>query len=367
MNKVRDSIKRTWVWLRNKFLFKIDKEQWKEILPSLSVSNHENTILGAILVSLLIAALLIRSYLLGVSLPTKILEFVTLGLCQATLLVSVLTKPENYGFIRVTVYVFIAITLIYSSVLGTYCSPDKIAATFGAIIIAAPLLFTDKPWVMNLSTIFHVAFFVTLALLFDGKDYASGDSVNAVAFGIISIIVGSYLNSVKLKRYVSEAALKRLSNTDLLTSLNNRNSYEQNLPSYRARCKKSLHCIYLDANNLHEINNNKGHAAGDELLQEIASALRKQFGQKDTYRIGGDEFVALVVDGSKEEVEKKLEDFMKEISEKGYDVSIGESFASVGDGADIRSLINKAEADMYVAKRAYYLTHGSELRNSTSD
>lgn len=368
MKKAGQSIKKTWKWLMNKFLFRISKEQWKGIVPSISFSNRENTILGSILVGLLMVALLIRSYITGNPLPTKILEYVTLGICVLTGLVSsFLIKADNYRGTRIMVYFFISAILVYSSVLGTYCSPNKIAATFGAIIIAAPLLFTDKPWVMNLSTIVHVAIFVTMAGFFDGKDYASGDIVNAVTFGLISLIVGSYLNSVKLKRYISETALLRLSNTDLLTGLNNRNSYEQNLPDYRKRCQKNIDCIYLDSNNLHEVNNTKGHATGDEMLRMIASSLRKHFGEKDTYRIGGDEFVALVVDGEKEKVDAELKEFLDEMTANSCFVSVGTSHAEAAETIDIRSLINKAEADMYVAKRDYYLTQGEKPRNTTGD
>lgn len=55
--------------------------------------------------------------------------------------------------------------------------------------------------------------------------------------------------------------------------------------------KKRLACIYIDANGLHEINNARGHLAGDQMLRFIADTLKVSFGEEALYRIGGDEFV----------------------------------------------------------------------------
>ena len=57
-----------------------------------------------------------------------------------------------------------------------------------------------------------------------------------------------------------------LSETDLLTGLFNRNSYEQKLKTYSSMCNQVLPCVYVDVNGLHELNNTRGHAAEDKML-----------------------------------------------------------------------------------------------------
>ena len=50
-------------------------------------------------------------------------------------------------------------------------------------------------------------------------------------------------------------------------------------------------CVYIDANGLHELNNERGHEAGDLMLRFVADSLMEQFPKGSLYRVGGDEFV----------------------------------------------------------------------------
>lgn len=111
---------------------------------------------------------------------------------------------------------------------------------------------------------------------------------------------------------------------DNLTGLLNRNSYEANLSAYIDSCNEMIACIYIDANGLHELNNFYGHAAGDKMLQSVADLLKEMFGPEDSFRIGGDEFVA---------------------------------FANAFD--DIDRLVSTAEKRMYEEKVRFYSEEGA--------
>ena len=51
----------------------------------------------------------------------------------------------------------------------------------------------------------------------------------------------------------------------------------------RDSCSSTLSCVYLDVNGLHELNNTRGHAAGDEMLKTVAAKVRDIFGEEYSY------------------------------------------------------------------------------------
>lgn len=147
----------------------------------------------------------------------------------------------------------------------------------------------------------------------------------------------------------------------MLTGLLNRNSYEKNVLEYPGRCRESVTCIYVDVNGLHTLNDSKGHAAGDEMLRAVAGALRDCFGEKDVYRIGGDEFVVFARDEALEGIWNKLEEAQNYLKERGYHVSVG--LCCRKQPVDMDSLVKEAETHMYAEKDRYYQETG-EVRRS---
>ena len=152
----------------------------------------------------------------------------------------------------------------------------------------------------------------------------------------------------------------RLAGRDLLTGCLNRNTYENKLKEL-ALTKADLSCIYIDVNGLHELNNTQGHAAGDKMLQTVASLTRTQFGDRHVYRIGGDEFVVLVEDMEELQVTTALKTLVNHIHTAGYFVSVGQSH-SRGERS-MEELIKTAEMLMYEDKRRFYSHSGRDRRN----
>lgn len=120
-------------------------------------------------------------------------------------------------------------------------------------------------------------------------------------------------------------------------------------------------CIYVDVNGLHEMNNTMGHAAGDTMLKFVGSTLQKEFGEKNSFRIGGDEFVVLQFCDKEESIRESIERVKLFVEEESYHVSIG---YSVGDTSktDISVLVSTAEKRMYDAKRIFYQQKGTDRR-----
>ena len=110
-------------------------------------------------------------------------------------------------------------------------------------------------------------------------------------------------------------------------------------------------------NGLHELNNTRGHAAGDEMLKTVAAKVRDIFGEKYSYRVGGDEFVAFAMDKSAEEMRALIHKLVQEVDEAGYSVAVGTATHSAG-GIDMEVLVKSAETRMYLAKEEHYRLAG---------
>ncbi len=155
--------------------------------------------------------------------------------------------------------------------------------------------------------------------------------------------------------------MKRQGSQDALTGLYNRNRYERDLPRIAGQCQRALCCVYMDANGLHELNNSQGHEAGDRMIRAVAQQIRERLGSQRAYRVGGDEFVAFILDGEEEQVDRQIQAMSGALEGQGYPVSVGAAWASAPVG-DLEALVKAAEKRMYAAKGAYYQNPKNDRR-----
>lgn len=175
------------------------------------------------------------------------------------------------------------------------------------------------------------------------------------AVGMIAFSISRQTSLNVSKRAVSSLR----SHTDVLTGLQNRLSFEETLSELEETRPDHLYCFYADADGLHHLNDTQGHAAGDALLIAGAATLRAVLGQT-TFRVGGDEFVALITAESAEAAFQKRLRIEQEMAQKGYHLSIGVS--ELARGISVQSMLKAAEQDMYAVKSAYYASIGLERR-----
>ena len=86
------------------------------------------------------------------------------------------------------------------------------------------------------------------------------------------------------------------------------------------------------------------------MLKAIADTLKDLFGQQDTYRIGGDEFVAFVIDKDKEDISEQIGRLDAIVTDKGYHVAVGYVYHDYVR-ANMKKLIIDAEMMMYKDKK----------------
>ncbi|MDO4475701.1 MAG: diguanylate cyclase [Lachnospiraceae bacterium] len=164
--------------------------------------------------------------------------------------------------------------------------------------------------------------------------------------------------------------LLQMSMTDELTGFYNRRAYEEDTARVsRDPDREGMVYISFDVNGLKLCNDTLGHAAGDELILGATSSMEKAFGDLGRlYRIGGDEFVAILT-VSEQMLAERLERFEKLMKDwsgekvKKLSVSYGIVYGKEHMEASAEEVAVLADQRMYQSKRSYYEKSGHDRRH----
>lgn len=144
--------------------------------------------------------------------------------------------------------------------------------------------------------------------------------------------------------------LRRMAQTDALTQLPDRRALGSRLSSNASHSA----VVFLDLDNFKNHNDRHGHDAGDALLVSFAEALRSSIRDRDlAFRIGGDEFLLVLVDADHAEAQRVLERLRQNWTDTGAGVGFSAGIA-VGEPDPVRV----ADERMYANKRARGLLDG---------
>ncbi|WP_454644388.1 EAL domain-containing protein [Bradyrhizobium liaoningense] len=175
------------------------------------------------------------------------------------------------------------------------------------------------------------------------------------------------LGAFAIERKEARAEIARLAYHDILTGLPNRAQLRHLITTAIDACPTSSHVAlaFLDVDHFKDVNDTLGHAAGDELLVQLAQRLREHIGPGDMLgRLGGDEFVILLPQRNVESAERIAADIAEALARP---LRLGSKLmpmsASIGislypdHATDIDTLMQQADAAMYMAKQAGRSTH----------
>ncbi|MFZ4288784.1 bifunctional diguanylate cyclase/phosphodiesterase [Variovorax sp. HJSM1_2] len=174
--------------------------------------------------------------------------------------------------------------------------------------------------------------------------------------------VGICSDITSLKGY--EERLRYQAEHDALTGLPNRFQFQERFSAMLERSDRQgtqVAVMMLDLDRFKHVNDSLGHAAGDQLLQQVAGRLKLCLRQVDIVgRFGGDEFCVLLGDVSHPKsvatiANKILDAFGPPFSVAGHELFISCSIGAScypADAADTEGLLKNADAAMYQAKSA---------------
>jgi diguanylate cyclase (GGDEF)-like protein len=141
----------------------------------------------------------------------------------------------------------------------------------------------------------------------------------------------------------------RAADLDPLTGIANRRAFDRAVEEARGRAT----VLVIDTDKFKQINDTRGHAAGDDALRAIASALAAQAREEDLIaRLGGDEFGALlpgVGSATGAEIARRMVRAVRELPDCPATVSIG---VADGPALELRDTLIRADAAMYAVKRS---------------
>lgn len=157
------------------------------------------------------------------------------------------------------------------------------------------------------------------------------------------------------ERTKREEYIKYLSYHDELTGLYNRRFYEDVIKKLDNEKNLPISIILGDLNNLKMINDTLGHAKGDEILQKTAIILKESCRSNDIIvRFGGDEFVVLLSQTSRETAErivKRIGEYSSKQFVDGFPVSISLGWDTKENiDESITAVFKNAEGLMYKQK-----------------
>ena len=208
-------------------------------------------------------------------------------------------------------------------------------------------------------------------MIFQGRLVVENDgseNVYALLFDVTEMVVSQKeisrmnqdLYNQSTQEKVRHAQMSRKAQMDGLTGILNKTAATETITDYINESEKDqMHAmLMIDCDNFKHVNDNYGHAIGDEVLKYFSSIMKRTFRDSDIKgRFGGDEFIVLMKNTTSEATAlraKQLNEaikkpYVKDGREINISCSIGVSFYPK-DGNNFETLFNAADDALYKAK-----------------
>jgi diguanylate cyclase (GGDEF)-like protein len=174
-------------------------------------------------------------------------------------------------------------------------------------------------------------------------------------------VKASELEAEKRALEARSEAMHRDAHEDPLTGLHNRRRVDQDLPRLIEQARAEGHPLQvavLDVDRFKHVNDQFGHAVGDEVLRAVADILQERLRARDlAARLGGEEFVVVLVDSSPassfdicERLRAAVEHHEWSELAKGLQVTVSIGIADAGNSLAPEQVLQRADEALYRAK-----------------
>lgn len=363
--------------IRNMILFKdFDRAALAEVRPQIMEENRKYGVIWSIVHILFWTYCLIMSTRDPYYRQCREIYAVSLGISTVTLTLSLLAAPKYPQIIKVIAIVLNEVLLLAGIMIARELAPRTIVV-FAAVLIVPVAFIADSISTLLILAINVIVFTQLGPSRMDADTYQWVLS-NLCIFSLLGMMIGHFVNRARFERFIfsdSSAKLAEIqawyARRDQLTDLQNRRAYAETIDKLSEKMPDACSVVIADINGLKEMNDTRGHNAGDELITGTANCLRRSFEDIDTiYRIGGDEFCVIIFEKDYD-IGKALNRLQELCAQwkgefvRGISVSVG--VASSEEFDDIESLVKAADKRMFEFKRNYYESSGRDRRRRRTD
>lgn len=269
---------------------------------------------------------------------------------------------KNYYVVQsVCIFYYISV-LAHLIALGIVPYPDGPEVFISCFFVLMPVIFIMQPWIITSIVLVTAITFSALAIRYKTELSVTHDIFSVLIGAAFCMCAMLITYKLRINDFMSREKYKRLSQTDLLTGLLNKRSYE-------ASCQRKMKerdgeitaaLFVFDVDDFKIINDTFGHVAGDNVLEMIGKILQGIFRADDLVgRIGGDEFSAYIhVNGTADKViAEKAESILSQVREstrKAFKIEVTVSIGVCATGnpeVDFKEMYLNADRALYSVKQ----------------
>ncbi len=345
----------------NKFALQLNPPQLREQLDWVDQMNY-NSLFTYLIAGLIVSGILLIAQLIGMPGPDYMHMIESTGLYAISLIFFFAAHEDILKFPAASLYIWAAISFLWFLFVTSAFDGTEVDFIVPILLVVFPIMIMDVP--MHVDVMIALVLLAELIIDFQCKEpeVINQDMLLSVGAGVIGAIINYRKVNHTLENVNDRNSARTGARHDALTGLLNRGGGDQ-LIRDAVKAHQTGAFILMDVDDFKHVNDNYGHAKGDETLVAVADVLRKNFrtlnDEDIVMRMGGDEFIiyALTMADFKN-VEKKLEKVKQDmhtivLDSHGVDtvsVSIG-CVINLGSYPSYESMYAAADSLLYRTKK----------------
>lgn len=365
-----------WHWIKHRILFKVPKEQKKYVKENIMKSEH--AFFRRMLIAVFILQFIMIMYTLiatGFKPEGKKVGYLICYCCLGAstvvfyLISEYLQQKNKYNKYFAVVTIAINLFFIWACAITVLdCFNGTDLTTFSYVCLAITSLVILEPWIFIVDTVGYVVALNLILVFVPEIKYYPSVVISSISIAVLTMIIAIInfnrrINSLYLEKEIIDlnTILKERAYYDDLTHVHNRRYLTEHIDNPINIGSSPSAVLMFDIDDFKMINDKYGHQNGDLCLIEIGNLINKfiqKFKNSYAVRYGGEEFLIFIPHAKEETIQGIAEEFRKEVEQAdimtlendSLHITISLGVALAKSGMNYSALINKADANAYIAK-----------------